>query len=150
MARVTLAEVQGLLDPAKMTIASLDTELILHMETEILARLGVVYDTSGWTTDSNTPKLVRTIISKTYASILIDRFYSENQDEGNDYAARLLTNAEMLITGIIEGRIVIPDEPVPDVSRGPSYFPTNASSDLEPTFENPEYGGPYFSMSKSF
>lgn len=150
MARVTTAEVQAWLDTVKLTIASVETELSAHLETEILARLGSAYDTSGWTTDANTPKLVRTIISKTYASFLIDRFYSEDQEEGNDYAARLMANAEMLITGIIDGSITIPDEGEPDIARGPSYFPTDASSALEPTADNPEYGGPYFSMSKSF
>lgn len=150
MARVTLPEVQGWLDPVKLTIASLDTELLAQLEEEILARLSVAYDTSGWTTDSNTPKLIRTIISKTYASFLYDRFYSEDQEEGNDYAARLNANAEMLIMGLIEGRIILPGGPETATSRGPSYFPTDASSALEPTDDHPEWGGPKFSMNSRF
>lgn len=150
MARVTMQEVQAWLDPIKLTIASVEVELVAHLEEEILSRLASVYDTSVWTTDANTPKLVRTIISKTYASFLIDRYYSEDQEEGNDYAARLMANATMLITGIIDGSIVIPGTPDPGTPRSPSYFPTDASSALEPTFDHPEYGGPYFSMSKSF
>lgn len=149
MARVTLTEVQGWLDPVKLTLASLDTELLAQLEEEILGRLAVAYDTSAWTTDSNTPKLIRTIIAKTYASYHYDKVYSEDQEEGNDYAARLNANAEMLIMGLIEGRIVIPGTET-ETSRGPSYFPSNASSALEPTDDNPEWGGPYFSMSKRF
>ncbi len=128
----------------------METELIAHLETEILARLNSVYDTSTWVDSTTTPKLVRTIISKTYASFYIDRWYSEDQEEGNDYAARLMQNAEMLITGIIDGNIEIPGEGVPDTPRGPSFFPTDASSALTPTDDHPEYGGPYFSLSKQF
>ncbi len=149
MARVTVAEVQGWLDPVKLTIASLDTELLAQLEEEILGRLSVAYDTTVWTTSVNTPKLIRTIISKTYASFYYDRFYSEDQEEGNDYASRLNSNAEMIITGLIEGRITIPGTST-IASRGPAYFPTDASSALEPTDDHPEWGGPFFSMNKRF
>lgn len=150
MARVTAAEVQGWLDAAKLTVSSLDTELIASLEEEILSRLSVVYDTTGWTTSANTPKLVRVIISKTYSSWVIDKAYSENQDEGNDYAKRLFDNAEMLINGIIEGNIIIPEEPVPDFTRAASFYPTDSSSAQEPTYANPSLGGPYFSLGRSF
>lgn len=150
MARVTLAEVQGWLDAAKLTLTSLNAQLLANLEEEILSRLSVAYDTSGWTTDLNTPKLVRVIISKTYSSWEIDKAYSENQDEGNDYAKRLNDNAEMLINGIVEGNIIIPEEPVPDLPRGPSFYPTDASSAQEPTYDDPSLGGPYFSLGRSF
>lgn len=150
MARITLAEAQAWLESTKMTQASLDAALLAHLEEEILGMLDSIYDVSGWTTDSNTPKLVRTAISKLYASYLIDRQYSENQDEGNDYAARLKENSEMIITGLIEGRIVLPEVPTPDSPRQPSFFPNNASSALEPTSDDPSLGGPWFSIGKSF
>lgn len=149
MARVTLPEVQGWLDPAKLTLGSLDTELDANLEEEIIDRLSVAYDTSVWTNSSNTPKLVKTIISKTYASWIIDRFYSEDQEEGNDYAARLNANAEMLITSLINGTITIPGTD-PAFSRGPSYYPNDASSAQTPTSDDPSLGGPYFSLGRSF
>lgn len=150
MARVTLAEIQGWLDPAKLTLASIDTELLANLEEEILTRLAVVYDVSGWTTSANTPKLVRTAISKFYASWLYDRFYSENQEEGNDYALRLAQNVENIMMALIDGRVVLPEEPDPMTSRGPSYYPTDASSAQEPTSDDPSLGGPYFSLGRSF
>lgn len=149
MARVTVPEVQGWVDPAKLTISTLDTELIANLEEEILDRLSVAYDTSVWTTSGNTPKLVRVIISKTYSSWLIDRFYSEDQDAGSDYAKRLLENAEMLIMSLINGQITIPSTD-PTFSRGPSYYPNNASSSQLPTPADPSLGGPYFSLGRSF
>lgn len=150
MARISLSEAQAWLESTKLTQASLDTALLAHLEEEALGRLASTYDVSGWTTDSNTPKLVRTAISKIYASYIIDRQYSENQDENNDYAILLRQNYEMIITGLIEGRIILPEEPDPDISRGPSFYPTDASSALDPTYDDPSLGGPYFSLGRSF
>lgn len=150
MARITMAEVQGWLDPTKTTLSSLDTELLANLEEEILSRLAVVYDVSGWTTNLNTPKLVRTAISKSYASWYYDRFYSENQEEGNDYAARLQANVDSIMAALIDGRVVLPEVPEPAVSRGPSFYPTDSSSAQTPTSDDPSLGGPYFSLGRNF
>ena len=154
MARVTAAEVQGWLDGAKITISSLDTELIANIEEETLARLDPIYDITGWTNTSNTPKIIRTVISKYYASWLIDRFYSENQDGGSDYAKRLCDNADMVMTGIINGQIVVNDGTgatiPPQTSRGASFYPTDASYSQTPTPSDPSLGGPYFSLGRAF
>lgn len=150
MARISLAEAQAWCEQVKLTLGSLDSALLAHLEEEVLARLSPVYDVSVWTTDSNTPKLVRTIISKTYSSWIVDRAYSEDQEEGNDYAKRLNDNAEMLIAALIEGSIEIPGGPDPETSRGASFYPTDASSAQEPTSDDPSLGGPYFSLGLSF
>lgn len=155
MARVTAAEVQGWLDGAKITISTLDTELIANIEEETLARLNAIYDVSVWTNNSNTPKIIRTVISKYYASWLIDRFYSENSIENTSvYAKRLCDNADMVMTGIIEGQITVSDSGgttvVPDVPRTASFFPTDSSSSQTPTFDDPSLGGPYFSLGRAF
>lgn len=150
MARVTVAQVQGWLDPAKLTIVTLDTQLINQLETEIISRLAVAFDTSTWTNDTTTPELIKVIISKTYASWLINRFYSENQDEGNDYANGLLENAEMLISGLLNGTITIPGGPTPSTPRIASFYPNDASSAQEPTYDDMSLGGPYFSLGRSF
>lgn len=150
MARVQLSEVQAWLEPAKLTLATLDTELLSQLEEEVLVQLSPQYSVGLWTTPETTPKIVRVIIAKTYASFYIDRAYSENQDGGNDYAARLMANANMLLTGLIGGSIDIPDVPATNSSSAPSFFPTDVSSALQPTSDNPEFGGPYFSLGRVF
>lgn len=150
MARITLAEAQGWLESTKLTIASLDASLLGQLEEEILSRLSVVYDTSAWTSDTTTPKLIRTIIAKTYASWLYNRQYSEDQGENNEYALKLLENAEMLMNALIGGQIEIPGGPEPETSRGASFYPTDASSVQEPTDADPSLGGPYFSLGRLF
>jgi hypothetical protein len=149
MARVALGEVQGWLEPTKLTLTSLDTGLLNNLEEEVLARLGSVYDTSLWIDSSTTPKLVRTIISKLYSSWHYDRQYSEDQEEGNNYAHRLAQNAENLIRSIVAGQIIIPDEPISNPHQA-NFFPTNESSSKKPTELNPEFGGPYFSLGRRF
>ena len=149
MPRVQLSEVAAWVEPAKVPISSLDTELLSQLEEEVLVQLTSQYNVSTWVDPSTTPKIVRVIISKMYASFHIDRAYSENQDGGNDYAARLQANANMLLTGLVGGSFELPDSP-PGNPSTPSFFPTDFSSAQTATAENPEYGGPYFSLGRVF
>lgn len=113
-------------------------------------QLSSVYDTSSWVDETSTPKIVRVIIAKMYASWHIDKTYSENQDEGNDYAARLLANANMLLAGLVSGLFEIPEVPSPENPGTASFYPTDASSAMEPTFEDPSLGPARFSLGKVF
>lgn len=149
MARITLADAQGWAEGTKMTLSSLDVSLLGQLETEILSRIGSAVDTTTWIDDASTPDIVKVIIAKTYVSWVYNRQYSENQTEGNDYAALLLVNAESLIKGIIDGTIEIPDV-VPIGSGVPAFYPNDASSALEPTFDDPSLGPAKFSMGKVF
>lgn len=150
MSRVALSEVQAWLEATKLTLTTLDQELLSQLEEEILVQLNPQYNVSTWLTPETTPKIIRVIIAKTYASFHLDRAYSENQDNGNDYAARLMANANMLMTGLISGSIDIPDTPPTNSPFAPSFFPTDVSSAQEPTSDNPEFGGPYFSLGRVF
>ncbi|HEY9660601.1 MAG TPA: hypothetical protein V6C65_19265 [Allocoleopsis sp.] len=149
MAHITTSDAQGWAESTKLTLSSLDASLEAQISTEVLSRLASAYDISGWTNDTNTPALVKVIIAKMYVAWFYDKSYSENQDQGNDYAAMLRTNAEMLITGIIDGVIDVPG--VPGIGTGvPGYYPNDASSALEPTFDDPSLGPAKFSMGKVF
>jgi hypothetical protein len=149
MARITPSDAQGWAEATKLTVSTLDTSLLGQIEAEIIGRLNSAYDTSVWTDNTNTPDIVKVIIAKTYVAWFYDRAYSENQDEGNDYAALLRQNAEMLMTGLLDGTIDIPG--VPGTGSGiPSYYPNDASSALEPTADDPSLGPAKFSMGKVF
>ena len=149
MARVVLKEVQAWVEPSKVSLTALDSELLTQLEEEVLIQLTSQYNVVPWITPETTPKIVRVIIAKMYASFHIDRAYSENQDGGNDYAARLMANANMLLTGLVGGSFEPPDV-VPTNPSTPSFFPTDASSAQLPTEANPEFGGPYFSLGRVF
>lgn len=149
MTRVTQREIQSWLELTKLNLAALNTDLLEQLEEEVLIQLTPVYTVSAWTNETTTPKIVRVIISKMYASWYIDKVYSENQDEGNDYAARLLANANMLIQGLVSGLFEIPGVPTPNPGT-PSFYPTDASSAQEPTEADPSLGGPWMSLGKVF
>lgn len=149
MARVQLSEVATWVEPAKVPITVLDPELLSALEEEVLVQLAPQYTTTTWVDPATTPKIVRVIIAKMYASFHIDRAYSENQDGGNDYAARIMANANMLLTGLVSGSFELPESP-PGNASTPSFFPTDFSSAQTATSDNPEFGGPYFSLGRVF
>ena len=151
MARITAAEAQGWGERTKLDLRALDTDLLDQIEEEVLARINTVYDTSTWLTPATTPRLIRVILAKMYVCWFYDRQYSENQDEGNDYAALLRTNAEMLITGILDGTIEIPGPGITPLSpQVASFYPNDISSAQTPTAEDPSLGPAKFSMGKVF
>jgi len=148
MARIILADAQGWAESTKLTLPSLDSALLNQIEAEVLARLNPTYDTTIWLDATTTPLVVKVIIAKLYVAWIYDRQYSENQQQGNDYAAMLRINAEMLITGLIAGTIDIPG--VNPVGNIPSFYPNDLSSATDTTPEDPSLGPAKFSMGKMF
>jgi hypothetical protein len=150
-ARISLAEAQTWLEQTKLTLSTLDAAMEAQISAQILSRLAAAYPTDvlTWTTETNTPPLVRSIISMFYAGWSYDRQYSENPED-NSYADRLRAWAEQLLTGILEGTIDIPEVPGLPTIGEPAFFPTDASSANEPTDDNPSDGGPKFLMGKVF
>lgn len=150
MARITPSDAQGWGERTKLDLSTLDASLLNQLESEVIGRLNSAYDTTLWVDDTTTPELVRTIIAKMYVSWFYDRQYSENQDEGNDYAALLRANAEALMTGLLDGTIDIPGVPQVGSGLGPIYYPNDASSAMEPTDDDMSLGPAKFSMGKVF
>jgi hypothetical protein len=150
-ARISLAEAQAWLEQTKLVLPLLDASMEAQISSQILGRLSVAYpvEVVTWTTEANTPQLVRSIISMFYAGWFYDRQYSENPED-NSYADRLRAWAEQLLMGLIEGTIDIPEVPGQPAIGEPVFFPTDASSAACPTSDNPSDGGPKFLMGKVF
>lgn len=150
MARITPQMAQAWFDGTKLVVESLDTPLLDLVETEVLGRIGAAFDTSTWVDVSTTPKLVRVTISKLYAAWFYNRQYSEEVGEQNVYAAKLEANAELLITGLIDGTIDLEEVPSGDPSGQPGFYPTDESSAMEATADDRSLGPEVFSMGKVF
>jgi hypothetical protein len=148
VARITVGEAQAWVESSKLAIASLDTNLLPQIELQVLSRLATQYDVSTWSNEATTPKMVRSVIAMLYVAWYYDRQYSEDQEAGNDYAAMLRAQAESLTVGLLDGSVEPdPDNPsATDEPGGPSFYPTDASSALEPTDDDPSLGGEQFSM----
>src|SRR5882724_2614755 len=147
MQRIRVEDAQAWSERTKLTITQLDADLATQIETRVLARLTVAYpDSVGtWVSSDTTPQIVKTVISMLYVAWFYDRQYSEEQQSLNDYAVLLRSEAETLILGIIDGSIVIPGVLVPTIDS-PAYYPTDASSALQPTSLDSSLGDAAFSM----
>lgn len=149
MAHITTQEAQAWAEGTKLTISSIDANLEPHIAEEVIDRLSSVTDVTTWTDQTTTPKLVRTIISKMYVAWIYNRIYSEDIATGSAYSDKLTANAEMLITGILDGTITIPG--VTATGSGvPGFYPTDASSGQDPTSDDTSLGPAAFSMGKMF
>lgn len=154
MARITIAEAQAWVEATKFTIASISTspnsDMLVQLEEEVISRVASVYDTSGWTNDTNTPRLIRVAIAKKFVAWAYRRQYSESIPESDaTYAALLEANSEMIVAGIVDGTIEIPTLPGATTDT-PAFYPNDASSSMEPTIDDPSLGPARFSMGTVF
>lgn len=112
MAHVTVDEVQSWLDEAKLPLASNDPlPEEVNAAAGVLGRLANVYDVTGWTNNTNTPQLVRVIISALTAAYRYNKIYSEEEDSGNRYASKLEGRSLELLAMIVNGDIILTDVP---------------------------------------
>jgi hypothetical protein len=151
VARITIQDAQAWAEQTKMVsaTAALDTNLLGQIEEEVLAQISTAVTTTSWTSDANTPALVKTIIARMYISWLIDKHYSEDEDL-NAYAGRLAAGASALLNGIVSGDIEIPGVDNTLGSGQPSFYPNDASSASVATAADPSLGPAKFSMGVVF
>jgi|SRR6267378_1467648 len=131
MARISIDDARAWVEDSKLKPDALDLDHLSQIEEEIFARINSVYDVSTWLDKPSTPRLIQVIISKYYAGYLYDKFYSENQSLPNNYSQLIKQNAEMLVTGIIDGTITIPGLPPTNQSTA-TFYPNDASSAIAP------------------
>jgi len=148
VAHITLVEAQAWAEATKLRLTTLDAALEAHLAEEVLRQVASAFDVTTWIDDVTTPKLIRTIISKLYVAWLYDRQYSEDIEQGDNYADRLKENANNLLAGLIAGTIELPG--LPDSAGSPTFYPTDASSATPPTFDDPSLGPAAFSMGMRF
>jgi hypothetical protein len=109
---IVVGEAQAWLETTKANLGSdLDADLEESIATQVLARVGLSYDTSTWVTPESTPKLIRKIIAMKYASWYYQRQYSEDSETANDYALLLNAQAETLLAGVVDGSLDLPEAP---------------------------------------
>jgi hypothetical protein len=152
MSLITVQDAKGWVQTGKLTITELDTDLLDQIEAEVLGRIAATYAITTWTTPSTTPRLVRVAIAKLYVCYLYMRVYSEDEDGTPSYSYNLRMNAEMLITGIVDGTITLPEvDPATNTAGDPVYYPSDASSAYEPgDMGDWSLGDAKFSMGKVF
>lgn len=150
MARITPADVAAWAEKTKLSITELDDALATQIESEVFARLNVAVDTSTWVDVATTPQLIRTCLAKKYFAVLYWRFYSEDVGaQENTYADKIDANAELIISSIIDGAMIIPGV-IDSTISAPTFYPTDASTAQEPTFDDSSLGPNMFSVGTKF
>lgn len=155
MARITVREANAWVEPTKLRLATPlpqdQSDLLEQIEEEVIARIDTsAYDTTTWVDSTSTPRLVRVAIAKLFVAWVYRRQYSEDLgDNDASYSAKLETNAEMIIAGIVDGTIELPTEPASNAGT-PVFYPTDESSASDPTWEDPSLGPAKFSMNQVF
>jgi hypothetical protein len=142
---ITLAEARAWLEPTKLTLSTLDSEL----EAQVAQLLGT-FDTTTWVNAGSTPKAIRTMISMYYVAWTYDKHYSDDA-ENNAYADKLRRYADIMLAQLIAGTLEL--EELPDANIGvssPSFFPNDESSAREPSDLSPSDGPPSFTMGTRF
>lgn len=151
MANITVEEAQAWCQRNKLDLGSaLDGALEVQVASPVLARIGTTYDTSSWVSSSTTPQIVKTIIAMYYVAWTYDKLYSDDNDDTNAYADKLMAAADAALANILDGTTEIPGVDPTSNSGAPSFYPTDASSALDPTVEDPSLGGAKFSMGTIF
>jgi len=144
-----LEEAQAWAERTKLTLTGLDEDLLVQIEEEVLDRINSTYSTSTWVDPTTTPRLVRVAIAKKYVVWVYERTYSESELSDSAYSRKLEANAEMIVGGIVDGTIELPG--LESASTGePAFYPTDGSSLLSPTQDDPSLGPAKFSMGMVF
>lgn len=143
---ITVDEANAYADKNKLIVTSVDIDLETSQAALLFAKLGQVYDVSTWVSDTTTPSLVRKVLAMYYTGWFYLRTYSEDEDTST-YGQMLIRQADELLAGIVAGTLVLSDVSVPAINPDqPSFYPTDGSSSLTPTYEDRSLGDAKFSM----
>jgi hypothetical protein len=147
MSHITVANAQAWTEKTKLDLgATLDGELEDQLSLQVLAKVAGTVDTSTWVDQSTTPRIIKSVIAMLYAATWYRRTYSEESDTPT-YADILQGMAENLLEGILAGTVDIVEITTDDTISEAQSYPTDTSSALSPTVDDPSLGPNAFSMS---
>ena len=134
MSYVTLPQVQAWLNLTKFSLlpSHFDEEQANLAADKILGWLEQRYDTSTWTDDETTPRMVRTLIAMLTASFTLRKAVSED-DGVTTYCDWLEDRVYKIVEGLVDGGIDLPGvdpDPTAPASASAEFYPNNASTQL--------------------
>ena len=127
---VSLADInQFLPDRLKLDSVSGITTLATSAKSHVYSKVALAYDTTSWTDETNTPDLIRSLISMFIAAWLYNKEYADGATEAGSYGRWLYNQAEVIRNGLYNGTLIIEDvDPKFDRTQ-PGVFET------DPVFE---------------
>lgn len=149
MAHFTVAEAQAWAEPSKLPVTAIDSNLEKAITNLVFGQLRTLFDVTGWTNESATPSLVRTILAMYYIAAIYDKHYAQ-EEEGAAYAITLRNLANANIAGLLSGNVTMAEYELATETFSPSFFPNDLSSANDPSSDFPSDGGPSFMMGSVF
>ncbi len=144
MSHIEIRDAQAWVEKSKLDLKSvMDWELETQVSSQVLGRVAQAFDVSSWLDRDTTPTVIRSIIAMHYVAWWYDRTFSTD-NEANVYANKLREAADAYLQNILDG--LVPIDGVTNSTGSPVFYPTDASSAMEPTPEDPSLGGSTFSM----
>ena len=128
MAVIALKDVQQWLEPTKLQLTELNTDLAESARAIAFSIVGEAYDTTTWVNPGVTPAAVKAAISLLVAGWTYQRAYSQNGT--SKYGISLESKAMRLLEGIANGTNSLMEVPSPDTNLV-DFFPTDASGYAE-------------------
>jgi hypothetical protein len=106
---VSIGEInQFLPDRVEPAIADVSDLVVTH-QAFTLAKLANVYDTTQWTSEANTPKLVQAVIGMFVAGHHYNKVIADQTDDTSGYGFSLIRRAGTLLDGIYDGTLLLED-----------------------------------------
>jgi hypothetical protein len=163
MPHIVVADAQVWLEGTKAHLTALDLGLESQVSSEILARCADTFPDLAptWIDNNTTPVLVKMAIAMTYAGWYYDRQYSEMvigaaAGAATTWGMVLRENADLILAGIIDGSIIMPETAGSgDPQIAVEFYPNDASSTTDALLNNTNpddlsLGPAVFGMNKVF
>lgn len=139
MAYLAHSDINAWLENTKLQLVAEDVEAGVDevMRSRVFGRLSTRFDTTGWTTRTNSPVLVVQLVAMLYAAETYREHYSEDlggEGTGLNWAEWLETTVEGWLNDLTSGVVTLPEfEDVLEGTSisGPVFYPNDMSTLME-------------------
>lgn len=128
MVHITLPEAAQWLDKTKFTLEYVEADIEASVSTLTLSKLAKQFPSEvlTWTNETNTPNLVRVVISMRYAAAVYRRQYAEVTERMPSYPQNLDKYATSILDDICSGTLDLIDVTAIPPAQQPSFYPTDS------------------------
>lgn len=128
---VDVTEVQQWIQDDRLQVTDVDPVLESSAFSRTVSVLALRYDTSTWTDATNTPDLIRSVVSMLMAAYIINRSHAEVTGDVDSYGVHLESSALELLGALADGSILVEDDVVSEYSTGQAaVWPTDAATTI--------------------
>lgn len=121
MAYINIELANAWTDKDRLNLTTIDANLENQIASQVIQRASQAFDVTFWTDITNTPMLIKSIISMTYVGRSYQSKTLDNISGLDNYGTKLIEDARLLLDAVVKGEIQLFDEegnPIPIYSTG--------------------------------